>query len=109
LGALADEVPAVRPQVLDCLLDLAANGGFRAKLAAIAALGKVRDPKALGLLGRLHGTGGDGRVKRSAYESMCAIREGRSSEDALQGLRGTVEKMEQSQAQLKERLDRLQP
>ena len=109
MGTLADEVPAVRIQVLDCLLDMAANGGFRAKLAAIAALGKVRDTKALGLLSRMHGTGGDGRIKRSAYEAMCAIREGRSSEDALQGLRGSVEKMEQAQAKLKDRLDRLEP
>lgn len=109
LGALADEVPDVRPQVLDCLLDMAANGGFRAKLAAIAALGKVRDPKAMGLLSRLHGTGSDGRLKRSAYEAMCAIREGRSTEDALQGLRGSVEEAVEAQAKLKERLDRLEP
>lgn len=109
LGVLADDVPDVRPQVLDCLLDMAANGGFRAKLAAIAALGKVRDPKAMGLLSRLHGTGSDGRLKRSAYEAMCAIREGRSTEDALQGLRSSVEKTVEAQAKLKERLDRLEP
>ena len=109
LGVLADEVPEVRPDVMDCLLDMAVNGGFRAKLAAIAALGKVRDPRALGVLGRLHGTGGDGRVKRSAYEAMCSIREGRSTEEALQGLRGTVEKLSEAQAKVKDRLDRLEP
>ena len=109
LGRLADEVPDVRADVMDCLLDMAENAGFRAKLAAISALGKVRDPRALGLLSRLHGTGGDGRVKRSAYESMCAIREGRSTEDALQGLRQSVEKMGREQGRLKERVDKLEP
>jgi aminopeptidase N len=107
LGTLADEVPAVRLHVLDCLLDLAENGGFRAKLAAIAALGKVRDAKALGLLSRMHESGGDGRVKRSAYEAICSIREGRTSEDALQGLRGSLEKIERGQSALKDRLDKL--
>ena len=92
-----------------CLLDMAQNAGFRARLAAISALGKVRVPRALGLLNRLHGIGGDGRVKRSAYESICAIREGRSSEHALQGLRQSVEEMGRDQGRLKERVDKLEP
>ena len=108
LGTLADEVPEVRVEVLDCLMDLALNGGFRAKLAAISALGKVRDSRALGVLGRLHGSGGDGRVKRSAYEAMCSIREGRSTDAALQGLRGSVEKLTEAQAKMRDRVDRLE-
>ncbi|MEC7240798.1 MAG: M1 family metallopeptidase [Myxococcota bacterium] len=108
LGTLADEVPEVRVEVLDCLIDLALNGGFRAKLAAISALGKVRDPRALGVLGRLHSGGGDGRVMRSAYEAMCSIREGRSTEEALQGLRGSVEKLSEAHSKMRDRVDRLE-
>jgi hypothetical protein len=58
-------------------------------------------------LSRMHESGGDGRVKRSAYEAICSIREGRTSEDALQGLRGSLEKIERGQSALKDRLDKL--
>ena len=108
LGKLADEVPDAKPAVLDCLLDLAQSGGFRTKLAAIGALGKLRDSRALGVLNRIHQLGGDGRLRRTAYEAIVTIREGRTSEGALQALRGSVEQLEQKQVGLKSRLDQLE-
>ena len=47
-------------------------------------------------------------MMRSAYEAMCSIREGRSTEEALQGLRGSVEKLSEAQSKMRDRVDRLE-
>ena len=108
LGRLADEVESVRREAVDRLLELAESGSFRVILAAISALGRVRDPRSAGTLGRLHASAGDGRVARMAYEALRRVRAGRSGDAALASLRGTVETLEREQGRLRDRLAKLE-
>lgn len=109
LGTLGDELPELRRAITQHLVEVVETAPFRAQLAAIAALGRLRDPGALGALGALHRGALDGRTRRAAYEAMADVRDGQSPERALAGLRGLVETLERQQASLRERLDRLTP
>ncbi|MCK6524729.1 HEAT repeat domain-containing protein [Myxococcota bacterium] len=109
LGALGDELPELRRPVAQHLVELVETAPFRAQLSAIAALGRLRDPVALGVLGALHRGALDGRTRRAAYEAIADVRDGASPERALAGLRGLVESLERQQLGLRERLDRLSP
>ncbi len=108
LGQLADEVEAARRPAVDRLIELAEGGSFRVVLAAVAALGRVRDPRAVPVLRRLHASAGDGRVARMAYEALADVRAGRSGEQALSGLRRSLEELEREQGRLRDRLARLE-
>jgi aminopeptidase N len=109
LGALGDELPELRRAITQHLVEVVEGAPFRAQLAAIAALGRLKDPSALGALGALHRGALDGRTRRAAYEAMAEIRDGQSPDRALAGLRGLVETLERQQLGLRERLDRLTP
>jgi HEAT repeat protein len=108
LAALAAECEACVSPALDCLVELTQTAGFRVRLAAVAALGRLRDPRALPTLSALHASTGDGRLRRMAYEAIQDIRDGRTSSQALGALRQTVEELERKQAGLRDRLSSLE-
>jgi aminopeptidase N len=109
LGALGDELPELRRAITQHLVEIIEAAPFRAQLAAIAALGRLKDASALGALGALHRGALDGRTRRAAYEAMAEVRDGQGPDRALAGLRGLVETLERQQLGLRERLDRLTP
>ncbi len=108
LGQLADEVDSVRLEAVDRLCELARCGSFRVELNAMNALGRTRDPRAAGVLGRIHRSAPDGRSRRTAYEALAQIRSGRSSEEHLASLRGAVEVLEERNTELRTRIEKLE-
>ncbi len=109
LGHLASEVHEVRRPAVERLIELAQGDSFRVILAAISALGQVRDPAAAPALTRVHASAGDGRVARMAWEALQSVRQGRSGDEALSTLRGSVESMEREIGSLRDRLAKLEP
>lgn len=108
LGRLANEVEAVRLDAVDRLLELAEDAPFRVRMAAIAALGTARDPRAQGTLRRIHEQDGDGRLKRLAWESLQKVVEGRTSDDALASIRRDLERLRDENRKLRDRVARLE-
>ncbi len=107
LGQLAHEVPECRLLAVERLNELAESGPFRVKLAAVSAIGRVRDPSSIGVLQRLHQSAADGRTMRMAWEALVKVRAGRGSDDALANVSGSVDQLEKRYRDLKGRLDRL--
>ena len=108
LGRLGDEVEAVRLPVRERLCLLAESEDYRLKIAAINALGVLKDPGALATLDRVHASAGDGRARRLAAEAMANIREGRSTEAGLAGLRRDLESLRSESQKLRDGLSRLE-
>lgn len=108
LGRLGDEVEAVRLPVRERLCLLAESEDYRLKIAAINALGVLKDPGALGTLNRVHASAGDGRARRLAAEAMANIRDGRSTEAGLAGLRRDLESLRSESQKLRDGLSRLE-
>ena len=104
LGHLADEVPDTRLAAIDILCRLATAGRFRLRLAAVSALGRIRDVRGAGVLRQIHQTDTDGRMRRMAYEALKKINTGRSGEEALSGIRGDLEKLQAEHRALVDRL-----
>ncbi len=109
LAKLADDVESVRQAVVERLVELCDDPNFRVQVAAVNAAGVVRDARAVPVLERLHGSAGDGRCRRLAWEALCAIREGRTGEDALQGVRRELEVLVEENRKLRSRVERLEP
>ena len=109
LGQLAADVPAVRAEAVDALLDAMRSGPFRVRLAAIQALGRARDVRAIGALGDLHQTEPDGRLRRTAYEARAALAGGNGWEPGLDALRREIERLSGEAASLRARLERVEP
>ncbi len=108
LAKLGDEVESTRLQAVERLVELAEDANFRVQVAAINALGTLRDPRALGVLGRIHGSAGDGRCRRLAYEAMANINEGRTSEAGLATMRGQLEAFVEENRKLLDRVRKLE-
>ena len=89
------------------LVEMLKEPGFRTQLAAIGALGSLRDPAALGPLAQVHATAPDGRTRRMAYEAMVRIKEGGDAGD-LSGLRQRIDQLVEDNRDLRDRLDRLE-
>ena len=104
LGHLADEVPETRLAAVEVLCRLAKSGRFRLRLAAVSALGRVRDARSAGVLSQIHQTDTDGRMRRMAFEALRKVNQGRSGEDALNGIRGDLEKLQAEHRALVDRL-----
>jgi hypothetical protein len=104
LGHLADEVPETRIAAVDILCRLAMAGRFRLRLAAVSALGRLRDVRGAGVLRQIHQTDTDGRTRRMAFEALQKINSGRSGEEALNGIRGDLEKLQAEHRTLVDRL-----
>ena len=108
LGRLADEVPETRRAAVDRLVQLAAESPFRLRLSAVAALGLARDPRALGALRQIHGSGGDDRVQRQAYEAIGKLTRGKDGDQALAVLRRQGEELREQLGKLRGRVDRVE-
>lgn len=109
LGRLGDEVEALRTPVVERLVLLAEDGSLRVACAAIMALGGLRDRRALEVLDRVHRSAPDGRSRRLAWEALAAIGEGRTTTDALLGLRADLDAVAAENRRLRARLERLEP
>ncbi len=108
LAKLGDEVETARLAAVERLIALAEDPNFRVQVSAINALGSLRDARALGVLGRLHASAGDGRCRRLAYEAAANIREGRTSEDGLATIRGQLESFVEENRKLRARVQKLE-
>jgi aminopeptidase N len=109
LGLLGDRVPEVRRDVRERLEQLAPTGSFRVRLAAIAALKTLGDAAAVPALSRVHGSDPDGRVRRTAYEALVKLRQGRTSEEGLSSVRSRLDELAKENAELRMRVRRLEP
>ncbi len=111
IGALAnlgEAVPSCLDFAVEFLCESATDGPFRVVLAAVAGLGRLKDPKALGVLDRLHASAADGRVRRMAWEAARDIREGRGTSDALRSLRDDFDAAGGRAADLRDRVASLE-
>ena len=94
--------------VVERLIALAEDGNFRVQVSALNALGTLRDARALGVLTRVHASGGDGRSRRLAYEALANIREGRTTAEGLATLRGQLESFVEENRKLRDRVGKLE-
>ncbi len=108
LARLGDEVEAVRARAVERLLVLVSDEHYRVQVAAVSGLGTLRDSRALPVLRQLHAAGGDGRLRRWAYEAMANIRDGRAGESALSGIKREIEGLVEENRKLRDRLNRLE-
>jgi aminopeptidase N len=108
LARLGDEVEAARLPAAERLIELAEDANFRVQVAAINGCGALRDPRALGVLERVHASAGDGRCRRLAWEAMANIREGRGSDAGVAGLRSQIESFVEENRKLRDRVRRLE-
>ena len=109
LGQLASRVPDVRQAAVDRIVEMLNEPGFFSVLQAIQAATVAGDTRALGPLSRIHQSAGDGRTRRMAYEASVRIRRGRTSEEGLADLRAQVQALQEQNAKLTRRLDKLEP
>ena len=106
LAALADEPARLRARErLEQLLD---DRWLRVQLAALGALGALRDARAVPALGALADRALDGRLRRSARVTARTLAEGADKGDELRKLNDEVEKLRQQNQQLKDRLAKVE-
>ena len=108
LARLGDEVEATRTRVVEQLILLAEDANFRVQVAAINALGTLRDPRATAVLERAHSSAGDGRCRRLAWESLANIREGRTTAEGLSALRVQLDGLADDNRRLRDRVERVE-
>ncbi len=107
LGTLGDAVASVRVAARERLEALTREGGFRTVLAALGALGRLREPESAGVLSALHTSAPDGRTRRMAWEALAKVQEGRRGQSALAGLTDRLDALAAENRALRERLDKL--
>jgi aminopeptidase N len=108
LSRLAEEYPQKKSDIIDHLIELTEQPGFRVHLALCSALGRLKDPKAIGALERLATREPDGRVRRFVREAIREIGEGKRTEDTVKNLRDDLEKMRDENRSLKDRVEKLE-
>jgi len=108
LGRLSDELESCRREAVNRLMELALEAPFRIRLAAISSLGLAGDPRAMGVLRRIHENDPDGRVARQAFEAAARLGRGRTSEDALRGVRDELERLREDNRKVTSRLQKLE-
>src|SRR5262249_48314395 len=95
---------ARKKQILEVLVELLEDPDFRARIAAVEALRVLGESDAIGALARAERRDLDGRVRRRAREVQKSLAQGTVQEEAVCGLRESVEKLESENRGLKERL-----
>jgi aminopeptidase N len=108
LGALGAELPQQQRRVRETLVELLDDPDFRARIAAVEALRALGDKEAVGALARAAQKDLDGRVRRRAREVARALAEGAPQEQQVKALRDSLEKMQDENRELKERLLKLE-
>ncbi len=108
LARLGNEVESVRTDAVERLIQLAEDANFRVQVAAINALGTLRDARATAVLERTHTSAADGRCRRLAWEALANIREGRTTAEGLAALRGQLDGVADENKRLRDRLEKLE-
>jgi aminopeptidase N len=109
LGSLAAEHAPHRRLARERLSELAVDDvDFRARSAAVSALGTLGDPDAAGVLDRVAHSDVDGRVRRSAKEVARDLAAGRAQADQLLALRDRAEELEKARDELRDRISQLE-
>jgi aminopeptidase N len=108
LGTLGAEFPDEQRRVRETLIELLEDRDFRARIATVEALRTLGDVEAVGALERAQRKDLDGRVRRRAREVARALTDNARSPEQLRRLRDAVEKLQDENRELKERLLKLE-
>jgi aminopeptidase N len=108
LGALGGEHPEHKRRVRETLIELLDDRDFRARIAAVEALRVLGDAEAIGALRRAEARDLDGRVRRRAREVARKLAEGSGHDEQVRTLRDAVEKLQDENRELKERMMKLE-
>ncbi len=108
LARLGNDVEGVRRAAAERLIVLAEDANYRVQVASITALGTLREASSLPVLSRIHGSAGDARCRRLAWEAMQNVREGRTSEGGLAALRREVENLVEDNRKLRDRVGKIE-
>jgi len=108
LGALGAEHPTQQRRVRETLSELLDDVDFRVRIAAVEALRSLGDPGAVGALHRAERKDLDGRVRRRAREVARVLAAGAPQAEQVKTLRDSVEKLQDENRELKERLLKLE-
>ncbi len=112
-ATLARGRPHLMRQVREALLDVLERRGdppghFFPKLSAIRALATLNDEEAIPSLLRMAEREADGRIKRLAQLTAQSLRDGMQKPQALYSLQSSLDKIQQTNQGLRERLDKLE-
>jgi aminopeptidase N len=108
LGALGAEFSDEKRRIRETLVELLEDRDFRARIAVVEALRTLGDPDAIGALKRAEAKDLDGRVRRRAREVARLLAEGAAQNDQVKQLRDSVEKLQDENRELKERMLKLE-
>ncbi|HWE28446.1 MAG TPA: HEAT repeat domain-containing protein, partial [Polyangia bacterium] len=108
LGALGAEFPPHQRRARETLSELLEDPDFRVRIAAVEALNGLGDSHAVGALKRAEHKDLDGRVRRRAREVARLLSEGATKDSQVRTLRDSVEKLQDENRELKERLSKLE-
>ena len=97
-----------KKEVTEALVDLLDDPWLRVRVRAIGALEELKDVAAIPALEGMIMRELDGRAIRLAREAIIKIREGKSAPDDVKKLRESLDKVEEENRSLKDRLDRLE-
>ena len=108
LGKLGSELDGHRNKIRERLVDLLDDPWLRVRSAATSALARLEDDRAIPALQRLAERDLDGRAVRMGREAITTIREKQGQSSEAKKVRDDLEKLQQENAQLKERLEKLE-
>lgn len=104
LGKLGED----KPDVTDVLTRLLTDPWLQVRLAAVNALGELKDARAIPHLERTAATDLDGRVVRFAREAIVRIREGKDKGEEVKKLRADVDRLLEENKALRDRLEKIE-
>lgn len=109
LGQLAEEVPAVRRDAVDRLIELVRGDAFRVSLTTLGALGRCRDARAIAPLRELHAGSPSGIIARRAWEAAERLAKAVAGPgEHVSALRDEVTKLRADNKNLRARLEKLE-
>jgi aminopeptidase N len=108
LGTFGAEFSDEKRHIRETLVELLEDPDFRARIAVVEALRALGDPDAIGALKRAERKDLDGRVRRRAREVARILGDSDGKTEQLGKLRDAVEKLQDENRELKERLGKLE-
>ncbi|MGB2923939.1 MAG: M1 family metallopeptidase [Limnothrix sp.] len=94
--------------ILNRLEAIARETFFLTQVAIVAALGRIENPRAVGLLQTLASQAPDKRVRQRAEETVTSLQKKLSSDKAVKSLRDDLNKLKDENKQLQSRLAKLE-